>query len=145
MAPPPRDTTTGNVLERMVGEPLRHGGYEVERPTNPIGRRLGGGKHLVDRIAVNPKTGDTFLVSLKWQQTSGTAEQKIPFEIMCLAEAVKVSDGRYRRAYLVLGGNGWTLRKLYVEGGLSNYLKNCETVTVLDLETFVAKANKGQL
>lgn len=142
-APPPRDTTTGDVFEMMVPGALRHGGYACEKPNKPIGTRLGGGRHFVDILAT--KEGESILVSLKWQQTSGTAEQKIPFEIMCLAEAVKASDGRYHRAYLVLGGNGWTLRKLYVDGGLSNYLKNCDAVTVLDLETFIARANKGQL
>ena len=51
------------------------------------------------------------LVSLKWQQTSGTAEQKVPFEVMCLSDAVR--DGHGDRAHLVLGGDGWTLRDYY--------------------------------
>jgi hypothetical protein len=42
-------------------------------------------------------------VSLKWQQVGGTAEQKVPFEVMCLADAVRAGH-----AYLVLGGDGWT-------------------------------------
>lgn len=48
------------------------------------------------------------LVSMKWQQTSGTAEQEVPFEVLCLAEAVR--QGLADVSYLVLGGAGWTLR-----------------------------------
>lgn len=44
----------------------------------------------------------------KWQQIGGTAEQKVPFEVMCLADAVRAEHAA--RAYLVLGGDGWTLR-----------------------------------
>jgi hypothetical protein len=57
---------------------------------------------------------------LKWQQTSGTAEQKVPFEVMCLADAVQsnLADA----AYLVLGGDGWTLRDYYVSGALADHL-----------------------
>lgn len=37
---------------------------------------------------------------MKWQQVSGTAEQKVPFEVICLMEAV--ATGAYQKAYLVL-------------------------------------------
>jgi len=46
------------------------------------------------------KDGASVLVSLKWQQTSGTAEQKVPFEVMCLADAVRTKKAD--RAFLVL-------------------------------------------
>ena len=39
---------------------------------------------------------------MKWQETSGTAEQKVPFEVMCLADAVRETGAT--TAYLVLGG-----------------------------------------
>lgn len=101
----PRNTSTGAVLEAMALPALDRGGYtwrvQVETGTRPGGRR-----HQVDAIAA--KDGDDVLVSLKWQQTSGTAEQKVPFEVMCLADAVRA--GKAKRAYLVLGGDGWTLR-----------------------------------
>ena len=38
----------------------------------------------------------------------GTAEQKVPFEVVCLADAVVT--GAYAKAYLVLEGEGWKLR-----------------------------------
>jgi hypothetical protein len=41
--------------------------------------------------AVAEKNNEKVLVSLKWQQTSGAAEQKVPFEVMCLADAVRAA------------------------------------------------------
>lgn len=93
----PRNTSTGAVLEAMVLPALDRGGYswrvQVETGTRPGGRR-----HQVD--AITQKDGASVLVSLKWQQTSETAEQKVPFEVMCLADAVrtKKADRAYSRS-----------------------------------------------
>lgn len=80
---------------------------------------------------------------MKWQQVSGTAEQKVPFEIICLLEAMEV--GTYARAYIVLGGEGWTLRDFYVGDGLKKYLPYADRVEILTLEAFVGRANGGRL
>ena len=136
----PRNTTTGSVLEQMVLPALKRGGYEY-RAQVKIGTRLGGGRHFVDAIA--EKAGQTWLISMKWQQVGGTAEQKVPFEVICLAEAL--SDGTYGGAYLVLGGTGWTLRDFYVGGGLKKHLANADKVQIVTLEDFVARANQGRL
>jgi len=138
-----RDTRTGGVLESMVLPALDKGGYKYTIQV-VIGKRLGGKNHRVD-VLVSGFNGEQIPVSLKWQQTAGTAEQKIPFEIMCLADAVYNSNGKIPRAYLVLGGLGWTLREYYISGKISQYVRNCEHVNVVSLETFVAKANKAQL
>ena len=136
----PRDTRTGGVLEAMILPALTRGGY-MAHPQQLIGTRIGGGRHFVDAIA--EKNGQRYLVSLKWQQVGGTAEQKVPFEVICLAEAVV--SGAYAKAYLVLGGEGWTLRKFYTEGGLANQLVHADKVDILTLEAFVARANQGKL
>ncbi len=81
---------------------------------------------------------------MKWQQVSGTAEQKVPFEAMCLAEAVRTST-MYTRAYLVLGGMGWKLRDFFVGGGLREHLTYGNLVIITTLELFVARANSGKL
>lgn len=111
-----------------------------DRPVN-IGLRPGGGRHFVDRVA--EKNGRQILVSLKWQQVSGTAEQKVPFEVISLAEAIL--SGEYNEAYLVLGGEGWTLRNFYTGGGLQKHLVYSDKVKIVTLEGFVAKANRGLL
>ena len=95
----PGDTTTGKVLENMILPALSQGGYTYETQVN-IGQRLGGGRHMIDVLA--ERDGLRILVSLKWQQVGGTAEQKVPFEVLSLIDAVE--SGPYDGAYLVLGG-----------------------------------------
>jgi hypothetical protein len=135
-----RDTGTGAVLEQMVLPALAKGGYSFKSQIK-IGKRFGGGSHFVDIVA--EKGDNRFLISVKWQQVSGTAEQKVPFEVICLEEALKT--GEYHRAFVVLGGDGWKLRTFYVGGGLNEYLKGCGKVQIVTLESFVARANMGTL
>ena len=135
-----RDTRTGSVLEQMILPALEQGSYRCDKQVN-IGTRIGGGRHVVDAVA--EKDGHRWLVSLKWQQVSGTAEQKVPFEVICLAEAVLA--GQFEAAYLVLGGEGWSLRAFYTGGGLQKHLVTRDKVHIVTLEGFVAKANRGQL
>jgi PD-(D/E)XK nuclease superfamily domain len=136
----PRNTNTGGVLEAMILPALDRGGYSYETQV-VVGARPGGGVHKADALV--RKGGKEILVSLKWQQTGGTAEQKVPFEIMCLADAVR--SGKATRAYLVLGGDGWTLRDYYVSGALKNHLIHSGLVQVVTLEAFVRLANTEQL
>ena len=138
-----RGTTTGAVMEAMVLPALEQGGYEYFRQVD-IGERLGGGKHIVDLVAYNPE-GRGYLVSLKWQQTSGTAEQKVPYEALCLIQAVLGEPERYEKAYLVLGGPAWTLRGFYTDGGLASFLQHQQFLSIVTLEAFVARANRGEL
>lgn len=137
-----RNTKTGGVHEAMVLHALKQGEYKFETQVC-VGTRPGGGKHFVDVLA--DKNGNKYLISLKWQQVSGTAEQKVPFEVICLTDAILKSDGKYKKAYLVLGGAGWSLRDFYTSGELEKYLEYRDAVDILTLEDFVAIANKGKL
>lgn len=139
----PRDTSSGAVLESMVLPALQRGRYSYRSQVN-IGQRPGGGRHIIDVLAEGP-TGHKYLVSVKWQQVSGTAEQKVPFETICLAEAILSDPGKYEKAYLVLGGPGWRLRDFFVGGGLRRHLVNADLVNIMTLEDFVAIANRGAL
>ena len=102
----PGSTRTGGVLERMILPALDQGGYAYETQVL-LGQRLGLGRHVVDAVA--HKDARHVLISLKWQQVSGTAEQKVPFEVICLLEALQT--GKYDKAYLVLGGDVRGLRQ----------------------------------
>ncbi len=138
----PIDTRTGYVLEQMILPALDRGGYSYRLQVD-IGDRRGAGRHKVDVVA---ESGDEEIpISLKWQQVAGTAEQKVSYEIICLAHAIDESGGRFGKAYLVLGGDGWKLRDAFMSGCLDNYLSGCERVEVITLEGFVAKANAGHL
>lgn len=136
----PRNTKTGSVLEAMVLPALTQGSYTYKVQQN-IGTRPGGGRHLVDVLA--EKDEQRYLVSLKWQQGGGTAEQKVPYEVICLIDAM--STGKFANAYLVLGGVGWTLRDFYMKGGLNKYLPGAGEIRILALDDFVARANRGRL
>lgn len=136
----PGSTGTGAVLEAMVLPALERGGYAYEAQVS-VGTRPGGRRHRADAIA--RARGEQIIVSLKWQQVGGTAEQKVPFEVMCLAGAVR--DGAAQRAYLVLGGDGWTLRDYFTSGALSEHLIHAGLVRVVTLEAFVRLANTGKL
>ena len=135
-----RNTRTGGVLEAMILPALDQGGY-AHHQQQLVGQRLGGRKHVIDAIA--EKDSKRFLISLKWQQTGGTAEQKVPFEVLSLADALV--KGGFDGAYLVLGGEGWTLRDFYISGELEKQLVGVERVKILTLEAFVALANQGKL
>ena len=62
-----------------------------------------------------------------------------------MAQAILDSNGHYSRAYIVLGGEGWSLRDFYTGGGLAHYLTHSDLVTIVTLEKFVAIANSGEL
>ena len=136
----PGNTRTGGVLEAMILPALDRGGYQ-HREQVEIGDRMGCGRHVVDAIA--ERAGRQLLVSVKWQQVAGTAEQKVPFEVICLMDAI--DRGPYEKAYLVLGGEGWKLRKFYADGGLDRFLAAAGRVEIITLEGFVAKANSSRL
>lgn len=88
----PGNTRTGGVLEAMILPALDRGGYN-HRVQVTIGDRLGCGRHVIDVVA--GKGGQEILVSVKWQQVAGTAEQKVPFELICLLDAM--DRGRYAK------------------------------------------------
>lgn len=136
----PRNTSTGGVLEAMIVPALERGGYDYETQVN-VGLRCGGGVHKADAVA--RRDSEEIVISLKWQQTGGTAEQKVPFEIMCLADAVR--SGKAHRAYLVLGGDGWSLRDYYTSGALADHLIHADLVRVVTLEAFIRLANNREL
>lgn len=136
----PRNTRTGAVLESMILPSLHHGGYKTTPQVN-IGSRPAGRRHFVDVIA--EKDDKRILVSLKYQDTGGTAEEKVPYELICMLHAVR-SYG-FDKAYIVLGGIGWTLRDWFVGDGLRDYIEYRGVVEIVTLEQFIAIANKGRL
>ncbi len=126
----------------MVLPCLEHGGYSVQEQVH-VGDRPSGKRHVVDVVA--GKDDRQWLVSLKWQQSNGTAEQKIPYEVICLVDCLQRHGDRFAGAFLVLGGSGWTLRDYYVGGGLHDAIHDAGRVEILGLEDFVGKANQGTL
>ena len=87
-------------------------------------------------------------IEMKWQQTSGTVEEKIPYTVILYQNMIKRK--LLDKAYVVLGGTdrlpgttGWTLRSFYIND-LSDFL-NCEGVEILSYEKFLSKINSRDL
>ena len=135
-----RNTQTGKVMEEMMLHALQFGGYATETQVR-IGERLGGGKHYADIVVSKGET--KIILSSKWQQSSGTAEQKVPYEYMCLAHAVNTQED-LDYAYIVIGGTGWTKHEFFLNE-LAYWVNNDANIRVVRLEEFIALANNAKL
>lgn len=106
-----RDTTSGSnyeeVIELCIRRSCERNGLEAKRQSF-VGEKPGGGRHRVDwellKISDPSRRG---LISCKFQATSGTAEEKIAYEVIKLLHTMQ-SDKRYRRAWIIMGGEGWS-------------------------------------
>jgi hypothetical protein len=113
-----------------------------------IGNKRNGGSHVVDLLfdgeveyKAKRKTPDSLhkgglLVSLKNQDVSGTAEEKVPFECMKLQDAI--DDYGYDSAIIVLNGDGWTWKEEYLSERFRKRMKSiAPDVTIISHEDFI--------
>lgn len=137
----PGSTKSGNTLEQLIGPVLISNGYTYHSQ-KVIGLSLSGKKHRVDALITLP-SGQYIPLSLKWQEVSGTAEEKVPYEVIKLIHAVKQSEEQYPYAYLVLAGEGWSnIKAFYLQGGLKDYIVDHHLVRILTLDAFITRANR---
>lgn len=116
------------------------GGYSYKTQVN-IGRRFNGRKHIMDVVA--EKDGRKFFISLKWQQSGGTAEEKVPFELMCLIKSKQENPDV--KIYLVLAGNGWVFKDFFLSQEFKKWIHESHLVEVIEGNDFIALANQGKL
>lgn len=104
-----RDTTTGTNYETEVEYLLEKFSIHNFQSQVMVGTKRNGGKHYCD-IVLNGEE----LISLKYQQVQGSAEEKIPFEFMKLQDAVE--DHGYKSATIVLAGpdKAWKWKDYYL-------------------------------
>lgn len=58
----------------------------------------------------------------KFQRTSGTTEEKIPFDVIRALEII-ASDDRFKKVWIVIGGAGWNQKYLqFIETKLQNWI-----------------------
>ena len=91
-----RDTTTGsdyeNIVELCIKRSCERNKLEA-RSQSVIGKKPGGGKHRVDwEIYKLDNPNIRGLISCKFQSTSGTAEEKIAYEVIKLLHAMKIGS-----------------------------------------------------
>jgi hypothetical protein len=106
-----RDTTTGSSYEAIIEMCIKRSCEKnqltaVKQAT--VGDKPGGGKHRVDWEIYQTSNPDIRgLISCKYQGTSGTAEEKIAYEVIKLLHAMKI-DPRFKKAWIIMGGEGWS-------------------------------------
>lgn len=101
-----RNTGTGktyhNVLKEISGVAARKHGYTCEEEV-VIGPKPGGGDHRIDLLLRKTKL---LGVSAKTQNSTGSAEEKLYYEIIKMLHAVET--GKISKGIIVLGGDGWS-------------------------------------
>lgn len=121
-----RDTTTGSAYEEIVETCLKRAskrnGFDAF-PQRNVGLKPNGGSHRIDWELVDQSDENIRgLVSCKYQGTSGTAEEKIAYEVIKLLFTMKI-DPRYKHGWLVMGGDGWTNgMKVFVNSDLKLWI-----------------------
>lgn len=96
-----RDTNPGHYFKAAVVHALVQGGYHPQCEV-VIGYRCSyRQRHRVDVVV------DAIVIECKWQHTAGTGKKKLLSDIIDLSHNLSDSNGRYRRAYIVLGGDKW--------------------------------------
>lgn len=133
--------TTNEVYKTMLLPSIEKGGYHKLNDTK-IGTRPNGNFHRVGYIL--KKAQDLFPVVLRWQQVNGTAEQKLPYEMLCLIESIQQRP-QYTKVYVVLGGPGWTLRDYYLSQRFREQLNIPDRIKIMTVETFIKQVNQSKL
>lgn len=115
-----RDTTTGSDFEDIVSKAVVRSGKKnnfTGYPQQNVGKKPGGGNHVVDwELVDNDDENIRGLISCKYQGTSGTAEEKIGYEVIKLLHTMSI-DPRYKHGWIAMGGDGWSqgMRKFVLE------------------------------
>jgi hypothetical protein len=121
-----RDTTTGSnyeaIIEMCIKRSCEKNNLEAISQAN-IGIKPGGGKHRVDwEIIDKSDPNSRGLISCKYQGTSGTAEEKMAYEVIKLLYTMKL-DSRYKKSWIIMGGEGWsTGMREFINNHLSDWI-----------------------
>lgn len=130
---------SGGTFEEIIRHTLEYKKYPFICQ-KCVGTRFETGRHIVDFII-----DDKLLVSVKWQEVSGTAEQKVPFEVICLTDII-LKSSTFTKAYLVLGGEGWKLKNFYLSRDFLKWIPKAEgLVEVVAFEDFIRRINRSEI
>jgi len=141
----PRDTGTGPILEKMILPALERAGYQPQRRYRVPDPFRPEREHLLDIAAFQRNGNPPIGIAAKWQQSSGTAEEKVPMEVLRL---IKLVEGKHlERGYVLLGGTGWRFRDYFLS---KSFMKEfcspaASMVRVVDLETLITLINQGRI
>ena len=138
MTPPPGGsgtTRSGATLEDTVIPALTRNGYRYTKQMY-LAPGLGGGRQRVDTL-ITTESDEQINLSVKWQGGSGSADEKVPAEILkmlVLADA----HPEIKRSYIVLAGPGWTARlKDFYKKDIVKFIPRAKEVKVLETDEFI--------
>ena len=125
------NTATGSKYELFVESLLTKSKIKFKRQTY-VGYKRNNGLHRVDLLI------EKTLISLKSQKVAGTAEEKIPFEIMILQHTIE--DYGYDNAIIVLHGDtGWKWKDYYLSKEFKSHMGQLyPDVSIMNHEQFVS-------
>ena len=142
---PGTNTGSGKSFENEVRNLLSTHGFKISNPKAALGTDLAGRAYKRAFIAES-SDGTLLLVTTYFQDTSGTVQEKVPWDVLTLGKILNKSNGRFARAYLVVGGvRGFTLRPYFTSGELQASLVGCECVIIVDQDELRRLASTGKL
>ncbi len=158
----PKRKSSGLMLRELVTPYLQNAPELYSFSTEKyICCKPNGRKMVADIVAVDRTKLDAIIISAKWQEVGGTAEEKIAYEICMLlhaierrTEATELIGCPIRKAYLVLGGSdrnldkgtdGWTIRQWLIEGGLKPWIKYDGLVELIRPDDICGRISRGKL
>ncbi|AGO61417.1 PD-(D/E)XK nuclease superfamily protein [Ferroplasma acidarmanus] len=132
-------TRTGTGQELMIESLLEFNHYDYKKQVF-IGKQLFNNRYKADFVVDN-----SIIVSLKWQQVAGTAEQKVIYEIASLIKIIE--NDNFKKAYVVIGGNGFSqnAKEYLFSQEHRNILKHGDLVENIGVEDFIARLNNHNL
>lgn len=103
--------TTGKTYRHTLSAFMRECGYDVAEDM-PVGEKIDG-NIMKAQCVINPNRKRRTLVFVRTQTVRGSAENRVPFDVINIADNMKAGE----KAYLVLSGKGWQLekKKFFVE------------------------------
>jgi len=104
-----------------------------------------GGKMRADILATCHSTGKRIAVFPRWQSSNGTAEEKVPFQLIKFEMALRARPDCAQAGYFVLEGPGWTWREFYLSGALYGFLLPGIRVKIVSLRQLAESAEGGEL
>ena len=132
-------TRTGTGQELMIESLLEFNHYNYQKQVF-IGKQLFNNRYKADFVVDH-----SIIISLKWQQVAGTAEQKVIYEIASLIKIIEYDN--FKKAYVVIGGNGFSqnAKEYLFRQEHRNILKHGDLVENIGVEDFIARLNNHNL
>lgn len=131
------------IFNDVLLQALAAAGYEAQ--TTPIDVRPFGGVRTNSYEVFKNRAGHRFAITLKIQNARGSADRKIPYEVIVLSEMIEADevDG----AYLLIAGAGWApqLREAFTSGVLRKWLHYPDTLVIMELDDFLKRLERDRI